>query len=77
MRVWNKRTGHLKPRKVVDIEVPTVTPTKPPLRAPTLNRLALIVDTGGAFQEEDNEAITLDESNRRAQTEGDLKESQK
>lgn len=71
MRVWNKRTGHLPIRKEPKLEIPQVTPAKPPLRAPTLNRLALIVDTGGAFQEEDNEAITLAENNRRAKVRGD------
>lgn len=73
MRVWNKRTGHLPRRKEPKIEIQQVTPAKPPLRAPTLNRLALIVDTGGAFQEEDNEAITLEENNRRAKQRGDEK----
>lgn len=72
MRVWNKHTGHLPAKKEAKVDLPQVTPAKPPLRAPTLNRLALIVDTGGAFQEEDNEAITLAENNRRAkQTSGE------
>lgn len=66
MRVWNKKTGHLKARKKTDVDLPQVTPVKPPLKASRLGRLALIVDTGGAFQEEENEAITLEESNRRA-----------
>ncbi|MFC1663245.1 PrgI family mobile element protein [Patescibacteria group bacterium] len=66
MRVWNKKTGHIRARKAPEIELPQVTSVKAPLRAPTLNRLALIVDTGGAYQEEDNEPITLKESNLRA-----------
>lgn len=76
MRVWNKRTGHLKPQKEAKLELPQVTPVKPPLRAPTLNRLALIVDTGGAYHEEDNEAITLEESNRRAKLKGEEREAE-
>ncbi|MFH0951621.1 MAG: PrgI family protein [Patescibacteria group bacterium] len=67
LRVWNKHTGHIRRRKDAKIEISQVTPSKPPLAAPTLNRLALIVDTGGAYQEKDNEAITLAESNRRAE----------
>jgi hypothetical protein len=50
----------VKKEKFVPAEV---IPTKKPLTASKLTQLSLVVDTGGAYHEEENEAITTESYN--------------
>ncbi len=66
LRVWNKTVDHvtvtrLKEKEKVEAPVPVkkqLTPTK-------LTQLSLVVDTGGAYHEEENVAFDVDSLNRR------------
>lgn len=66
LRVWNKATDRIdyirKPEKAGR---PAVTYVKQPLTPTKLTQLSLVVDTGGAYHEEENVAFDLESVNRR------------
>jgi len=63
-RVWNKMSAKETKVRKEKIKPQEFIPTKKPLTASKLTQISLIVDTGGAYHEEDNEALTTESYNR-------------
>ena len=63
-RVWNKTASNVERIKKEKITPQELIPTKKPLSASKLTQLSLLVDTGGAYHEEENEAVTTESYNR-------------
>lgn len=66
LRVWNKEVSReLSTRRKEKIERVAPIAVKQPLTPTKLTQLSLVVDTGGAYHEEENVAFDLDAVNRR------------
>jgi len=53
LKVWSKQVSYQDIKKEKEKKPPTVIYTKRPLTASHLTQLSLVVDTGGAYQEEE------------------------
>ncbi len=66
LRVWNKEFDRIDyVRKAEKVKAVAALAVKKPLTATKLTQLSLVVDTGGAYHEDENVAFDLDSINRR------------
>lgn len=66
LRVWNKEFERIDyVRKVEKVKAVAPLAVKKPLTPTKLTQLSLVVDTGGAYHEDENVAFDLDSINRR------------
>lgn len=66
LRVWNKEFDRIDyVRKAEKVKAVAPLAVKKPLTATKLTQLSLVVDTGGAYHEDENVAFDLDSINRR------------